>query len=184
MSRTQIQSVRWWHESIIELMILHPDWKQAQMARELNVSQAWLSTIIHSDAFQILYRDRREAHFAHTSKTVVQKAEALAHVTLDALTEKIERLPEAVSPKELRETSEMCMKALGFSARAGDPAPGQVTNNTLIVASSDALAKSRELMQGAQLALEQRKGASVVVDAEPNGSLLPAPEKVQAGGSG
>lgn len=188
MSQTQIKTVRWWHESIIELMIMHPDWKNRQIALELKVSEAWLSTVIHSDAFQVVYKERREAHFARASRTVIEKAEALAHVTIDAMTEKIERLPETVPLKELRETSELCMKALGYTARSNEPPIGRqgdtYNTNNIVVASPGALGKARELMQGAQMALDAQKRPSGDNGAESNGALLPAPEKVQAGGSG
>lgn len=181
MSQTQIQSVRWWHEAIIEWMLQNPDKPQRELAIAFGRSEAWISTIIHSDAFQAVYRERRDAHFARASTSVVQKAEALAHVALDALTDKISANPQAQTPKELRETSEMCMKALGFTARADKGAMIREgdTHNTLIVASPGALDEARKLMNVRKAFVQGEPG---VIDVEADGSLGASADKVSQGG--
>lgn len=44
------------HDAIMEWLIANPELPKAECARVFGVTQAWLSTIIHSDAFQSKYR--------------------------------------------------------------------------------------------------------------------------------
>ena len=114
MAQLQVKKVSWWHENLIEWLIMFPEKKLADAARFFNVSQAWLSVVKNSDAFRELYEQRREAHFDNVSVSTTQKLEALAEISIEELTTRIETKPEEVSIGGLQDTTNMALKALGF----------------------------------------------------------------------
>ena len=146
MARAQIKKLSWWHESLMEWMLLNPDRPLREAAIYFSVSQAWLSTVIHSDAFQAVFEQRRNEHAVRVSASIIQKAETIAHLALDEVTEQLEK-GEIVAPKPLLATAEMALKTLGYSARSDAPIPNVLNqqNNTFVVAKED-LERARERM--------------------------------------
>lgn len=152
MSATQLKNgVRAWHEELLEFIIANPRASGAETALYFNVTESWLSIVKNSDAFKELWARRRPEHFSRVSAGVSEKLTALAEVTLDALTDKVEteKREGIATVASLRETAEMTLKAMGFGNKAHNATvAGGTTNvtvqNNIITVDRDTLARARE----------------------------------------
>lgn len=147
--RPQIQKVGWWHESIINWMIQNPDKSLAECARAHNVSQSWLSTIIHSDVFQDVFQRRKDMHFANASRSTVEKVAGLADLAVDQLTQRIEQSGDIMPFAQVKDTAEMALKAAGYSASRADSSSR--TTNVIQINNGgvrrETLADARQMIQ-------------------------------------
>jgi len=121
MAENQIQTVNYRHEAIINWMLTNPHRPLKDCAEELGYTQAWLSTIIHSDMFQEAYQVRcRDAGLTaiHTMRNRVTGVAALA---LGKLEDRLEREGKN-EPSEnfLVNTTKTLLAAAGFSAGDGN----------------------------------------------------------------
>jgi len=146
MGMVQIKAVRAWHEELLEFILANPRASGAEIALYFNVTEAWLSTVKNSDAFKELWAKRRGEHFSRVSSNLSEKVTALAEVTVDALTDKIEeaKRKNELQIQTLTEVSAMALKSLGFGAKdkASNNAP--VVNVNTYVVDKDTLARARE----------------------------------------
>lgn len=159
----EIQEVRIRHEAIMDFMIANPTVKQGDIAAKFGLTEAWLSQVIHSDAFQLMLRDKQDKIFHHTVLPLREKMTVAAHLGMDRL---IERLPQETELEVLRKTSEGLLDRLGFSPKGNlNPAPGGVGGVVVNINLS-------ELEQARQLLHNKRLG--VTVDGESTAFCLPA----------
>lgn len=176
MAKTGPKTFRWNYDSFIDWMLANPDKRQADMARHFEVTESWLSQVIHSDVFQEKWRQRRNGFAARVDSTLVEKLEAIGHVALDRMAAKLEDKDtgDLVPISTLLETSSMVMKSLGFTAPK-DGRGGSQSHLHLHVGSDD-LARARELMRQRQLQ------AATEGEDEPTGvEILPPAKRLQAG---
>ena len=120
MSATQLKNgVRAWHEELLEFLLVNPRASLQEIALYFNASISWISIVRNSDAFKELYAQRRDQHFDRVSITVADRVTALADVTIDALTVKMEKHIQAdtATIEQLKEVGDMALKALGFGAK-------------------------------------------------------------------
>jgi hypothetical protein len=115
----QIKHTRPWHEALLEFILANPRASGVEIALYFNVTEAWVSTVKNSDAFQELWAKRRGEHFSRVSSSIAEKVTALAEVTVDTLTDEIEKSKRKGELKieTLKETADMALKALGFGAK-------------------------------------------------------------------
>jgi hypothetical protein len=57
----QIDKVSYTHEAVADWLLTNPGKKLSECAEAFGYTPPWLSTIIHSDAFQVYYAQRRAA---------------------------------------------------------------------------------------------------------------------------
>lgn len=123
----EIKKVSIKHESIMNYIMENPQTPLRDVAAFFGISQSWLSTVIHSPAFQDRLAEKKDVLFHHTVvSTIKDKISVLAHKALDKLNEDI----DFMSTKETRETAEMALEGLGYVGKGSQPAaPAGVTNN-------------------------------------------------------
>ena len=111
----EIQKVHYTHDAIIDQILANPGIDQRQMCKMYGYTEAWMSTIVNSDAFQVRLRERKEdlidpaivANFEERLKGTLG-------VALNVINEKLETGRNA----ELAlKTLELGAKALNFGAR-------------------------------------------------------------------
>lgn len=111
-----IQKMSTRHEAILNHLIIFPTQKYSEVAAHFGVTQAWLSTIIHSHAFQDQLARRQDELF---DSAIVQdlgdKLTAAAHTTLEAYLEKVPMM----SVDQLIPASDKMLGRLGFGTNGG-----------------------------------------------------------------
>lgn len=162
MGHIQVKHIRAWHEELVEFMIANPRAGLKETSLYFNVSMAWISTITHTDAFRELWNKRRGEHFDNVSMGVSSRVTALAEVTVNALTEKIEKEIKAdtITIDTLKEVSETALKALGFGGKGNSAVIhnnfGDTTQNNVFI-DKETLAKAREARRKLQLEAKEEK---------------------------
>lgn len=175
MAEKQIAKVGWWHEAIIDWMLENPDGKLGQCAMHFGRTQAWISVIINSDAFKELLEQRKLLHAHMISLTLTEKLEGIAHQSLDALEESLEAHKDGgtMSVGCARDTAEMALKALGYTARSPGALHLNVPHGSQVnigVATPEVLAEARRKMKEMQDAKYADRDRG-----QPEPQLLPAP---------
>lgn len=148
MSAIQIKKVSWWHQSIVDWELAHPNLMMKDCALHFQVTESWLSTVRNSDAFKEYQVARRAQHDGNISKGIVHKTQELASLTLDVLNERVAAEREKLGLTTVKDTCEMALKSLGFGQKAG-AGPAQ-QNNTVIMmgaASREDLIRARAAMR-------------------------------------
>lgn len=144
----QLQNIRAWHEELLEFILAHPRASLQETAFYFNVSESWISIVKNSDAFQELWATRRNEHFSRVSATVTERVTALAEISIDALTHKVEQEVNSgnANLQTLKEVGELALKSLGFGVQRNAGGGGNVINNNVILADKEALREAREKM--------------------------------------
>lgn len=134
------------HEAIADWLIAHPDKPLAACARQFGVTQAWLSIIIHSDAFRALLERKRAQAFAATVIPLRQKMLGIAHAAYDRLAEKVD---EVEDPRLLLEIADKTAAKLGYGGRgaAAINAENVAVQQNVFIADPDALARARDRLR-------------------------------------
>lgn len=129
--RPQIAKVRYTHDALIELTITNPEWSQAQLAEAMGYTEAWISTIMASDAFEARRAERRSQIVDPVlSEMAEHNFKALVLNSQRILAEKLEATQSADLALNVLSVSS---KALGYGARAAGPAV-QVNQQFLVSA--------------------------------------------------
>lgn len=113
-----IARVRYTHDAMIDLILAQPDLKQHQIAGYFGYTEAWVSRVFGSDAFQARLAERKTELVDPTIvASLNEKITALAHQSLDILADKLQATKSAdMALKSL----ELSTKALGMGARVGN----------------------------------------------------------------
>ena len=89
----QIQQMSAKHTDILNFILANPIMKLGDVAAHFSVTQSWLSTIIHSDAFQDQLQRRQDEIFdSGILQPIATKLTAAADATLETYMEKIPNL--------------------------------------------------------------------------------------------
>lgn len=137
-SDTKVSSVqlknglRAWHEELLEFCLVNPRASLAETALYFNATISWVSIVKNSDAFKELYAKRRDQHFDRVSISVSDRMTALAEVTIDALTVKMEKniAADTATIDQLKEVGDMALKALGFGVKGNTNVQIHAPSNT------------------------------------------------------
>lgn len=167
MSATQLKNgLRAWHEELLEYTLANPRASLQEAALFFNVTVSWLSIVKNSDAFKEMWAKRRPEHFSRISAGVSERITALAEVSLDALTNRIEKdVREGnATVATLRESADLALKAMGFGNK-GNTSPlvqTNVQNTTNVFVDRDTLARAREAKAKLQKTIEGELAAARV----------------------
>lgn len=179
----QIKQVRPWHHELIDFMLAQPRASGKETADFLGVTQSWISTVKNTDAFREEWDRRRGEHSHQVSSTLVSRVEALAEITVDTMTRKLEKEGDSMGMSTLREVSETALKSLGFGAKRDQyGAQGQgstVFNGNVVMVDRQVLADARAaraaLQDRQRITAEFKDHDSAPEPANGNGVLLPPP---------
>jgi hypothetical protein len=124
-ARAEIKSVSHIHESVMNWMIANPTRSLAACAQEFGYTQAWLSTMIHSNLFQARLREKQDVLFGDLATSLNDKLAAGADI---GVTKLVTQLEKSEDPKFIKETTTMMLDKLGFGASNRVGGPGVVHN--------------------------------------------------------
>lgn len=139
----------------MNFMIANPTAPLGVVAREFEVTQPWLSCIIHSNAFKTKLREKQELMFGNLAATITEKLEAVAHTTLDNLLEHVSASNS--SPAANLEIADKVLHRLGYAPKSGPQPAAQGAQVNIYNVTSDDLAHARTLIasrnqpQGAEI---------------------------------
>ncbi len=123
----EIEKVRYTHDAIIDEILVDPAISQGELSRRFGFSQAWMSIIINSDAFQARLAERKGTLVdPKIQARVEERLEALANRALDRLLDRVES-SVPLKPLEL-----VAIAKLGVGDRANRPAAQAQTNNLYV----------------------------------------------------
>lgn len=164
--RYQLQKVSVTHDQIMNWLIANPGTgMMGRCAIHFGLTPAWLSTIVHTDAFQAQLRDKQEKLFEAHIMPLEEKIVGTAHAAIDKLGEAI--MTEA-STRVLADTTDKLLNRLGYGATGGPTTVNNTQNNYNVP--KDMYAQARERMR-----------ARGEVNAQTVESTLPSPEGLSSG---
>lgn len=145
----EIKAVSHTHAAIMDYMLANPTVHLGDVAKNFGYTQAWLSQIIHSDAFQAMLKEKQNVAFHHTVLPIREKMTELAHMALDKT---LQLLPQEVDVRTAQDIAEGMLDRLGFGAKpiGGTGGVNLTVNqqNNMIVPNTNAaeIAAARELL--------------------------------------
>ena len=147
-----IEKVSHKHEMILQFMIANPTMLLRDVAQRFSVTQAWLSTVIHSDAFKDKLSERQDEIFGVISADLKEQMRAIANVGL----EKIARFVETSEDKPyVTDTTFGVLDRLGFSAKAVMQPTSAQQNNVYFVSKDDLNAARGSISNGGSTEIKQ-----------------------------
>lgn len=110
-----IARVKYSHDAMIDLIIANPVASQGQIAAHFGYTQAWVSRIMNSDAFQARLAERKtEIVDPSLVASVDEKLRELASKSLDVVLTKLTTVPTLDGALKALEVT---TRALGYGAR-------------------------------------------------------------------
>jgi hypothetical protein len=172
---TQIQKVSATHEQIMNWLVLNPEKSMRECADAFGYTQAWLSTLVHSDAFQAKLAEKQQLVQARVCASIPEKLNRVTDVALDKLATMVEASED---PEFILNVADKALHKLGFGpATARNPQGGTITQqNNVYMVSAEELMNARQLMgqQHALAAPPQARPAGV-----PSGKGLPKADFIE-----
>lgn len=110
----EIKTVSVRHNEIMDYLMANPTRRLGDVAAHFGLTPAWLSCVIHSDAFQNLLKEKQDIAFHHTILPLREKIEHTAHRALDRLADMIEMETETTTLNKVANDS---LERLGFGSK-------------------------------------------------------------------
>jgi len=145
------------------------DYTFGTLAGIFGVSQAWLSVIIHSDAFQIQLKVKQKESFAAIVVPLREKLIGVAHLGVDKLGEVLENASTTSDKEFIADTTDSILKNLGYSPKSAPPPLSSQPQQNLFVVDKLVLQGAREKMR------EAANGGGTLIEHE---SACPPAEEV------
>jgi predicted transcriptional regulator len=116
--------IRYNHQALADMLISNPGISQREVAARMGYTEAWVSTIITSDAFQAYLASRREEMVdPEVRLSLRERVTALTTKSMQILQEKLSKPAENVSDILALRAFELGQKALGMGGNAPPPPP-------------------------------------------------------------
>jgi len=123
-----LQKVRYTHEALIDVIIANPAISQRELSKHFGFTEAWMSIIINSDAFQTRLAERKgQLVDPKILASIEDRLEALGKRSLDKLLERVDNGTPISNGDLVR------MAALGSGDRNKRPEKAAVENNLYVV---------------------------------------------------
>lgn len=104
MADTEIQTLRNRHFAIMDAMIMHPEWKQKEIAENLNYSEAHLSDIVNASLFKTAFREYRQKYEKQLRDNIVEATKKAIDVSVEIMEDRNQ--PAAVRQISVRDILE------------------------------------------------------------------------------
>lgn len=136
-----IQKMSIKHEEILNFLLLNPTRPIGEVAAFFGVTFPWMSTIIHSAAFQNQLKLRQNEVFdSAVLGTVEDKLSAAAQVTLDAYLAKVPML----TADQLISSNDKLLNRLGYGSRPNGATHIKAKNVQINMVEGDILKEARD----------------------------------------
>lgn len=162
------------HLAIMDFMLANPRVPMWAVANEFNRTQAWLSTVVHSDLFQAHMQERRRLIEDDQRQSINHRLFVAAEKGLDSMINALD--DDEVSVAEKRAISELALKAQGYfdSGKSGTTIQvnTQVNNDAAVKTSAVQQARERILSRTSEAKAESlgiKRPALVICDDKTSG---------------
>ena len=165
MAQVQRTKMMWYYSAIIDWMIANPGRPLSECAKHIGRGQNTLSTIINSDMFKAALAQRKAEFQMRHDLSIIEKTTKVAHASLDAILESIEKKRDKIPLDALREISDSALSRLGYGTTPAAN-PGVVVNvqqNVVAPVSAQDLAEARMALRQVQA---QKGGAPITIEAQ------------------
>jgi len=110
-----IRKVNPWHQRLADWLILNGTTKgwNERASKEFNVTQAWISTVVHSDAFQDYYQELNGQHSQALLHSVREKALGAADQAISEIQKRLDEKGADLPYESLLQTADLMMKRTG-----------------------------------------------------------------------
>lgn len=148
----QIKEVRNHHEALLQYMIAHPRASLKELSLIFQMTPAWISTIIHSDAFQVKLAERQDQAFIDVALPLRRKLHGVADAAVDRLGQ---ALHDTQDPRMILDIADKTLHRLGYApTRNSAPAAPVHQSNTQLnlygTVDADTLSRARGLLKQQQ----------------------------------
>ena len=144
----EIQKVSARHVQIMDFILANPTAKMGEVAAAFNVTPSWLSTIIHSHAFQDqLARKQEEMFDSGVLQPLGVKLTAAADLTLDKYMEKL----ETMDANQLGQNADKLLGRMGYGSQGGGTTINGNVNIQQNSVPPDVLKEARDRIGKAQM---------------------------------
>jgi len=145
----EIKRVTVKHEAIMDFMMMNPTEPLGKVAMHFGVSQPWLSTIIHSDAFQNQLKEKSAEFYTSTVMPLREQLMGVARVGVEKLGQALENASPSSDKEFISSASDLILKNLGFAPKSTPNLPTtQNVQNNIMVVDKTALEAARDRMRG------------------------------------
>lgn len=155
----QIARLSTHHLHMMDFILSNPLMPLGEVATALGRTQAWVSTIYHSDLFQALYQERRAILLQNHNEMLAARLNSMVHKGLDKLTDALD--DEETPLANRQQITELGLKAIGVLGQKGNPVANvqvnvQNNNNGALIERSEmqlAVQEARQRILARQTAL-------------------------------
>lgn len=113
------------HEAIMQWLLENPEAKLMDCAAHFQMTQTWLSIVIHSNAFQDAFQKYREDYYSAVVADLPDKLNGLINLAVDKLSEKMETCED---PQWIANTTDKLLGRLGYGTGGGGSKINITTN--------------------------------------------------------
>lgn len=107
------------HLYMMDYILSNPLLSLGEVATALNRTQAWVSTVYHSDLFQTVYQSRRALIQQNHNEMLSARLSTLVHNGLDTLVDALAKDTTPLNNKQ--QITELGLKAIGVLGQKGQP---------------------------------------------------------------
>lgn len=154
----QVRKLNPWHIRLADWLIsngMGPGWNRKASA-EFGVTQAWISTVYHSDAFQEYFASRNIEISSALATTVRDKMLGTASLAMDILAERVEAEGNVMPIGALLETVDVLAKRTGHGEAKQGQTPQPVVQVNVVT--REQLSEARALMRRGALSASTETG--------------------------
>lgn len=158
------RNFRWWHEAIIDDMLVNPKCSLTERAARLGYKPAYLSMLINSDMFRAIYAERRAKLKASIDESISKKMSEVVELGLDVMKEKLTTKRSSLQLRDLAEMNNGLLDRLGYGVKSATPQVQVNVNNGTVGAqiTPDALEEARRRLREVEQSRAAAASAQVV----------------------
>lgn len=178
--------MKWWHEAIIDDMLLYPLDDYQKRADRLGYSKQTVMMLANSDMFKAAYEERRANLREKLDSAIAQQMAEVANLGLTVMKESLEKKRTSIPFKDLAAANDSMLERLGYGLQSASAAVQvNVTNNSAItpelLAAARAKLRDNEQARAGETRLPGPSGPMLDITPAPlPGPTTPAPQDVDA----
>lgn len=155
----QLKKLSHRHHAIMDFMLANPQLPMHAIAEHFGVTQAWLSTVRHSDLFKARLAERRQLMDQDQAHRIGSKLQTLAEKGIDALCDIVDDEEQTADAK--LNATKTALEAIGFLGKGAQQASGAQSQQPAVqvTINNDAFQQARETAMGGHKAhvIEMKK---------------------------